>query len=83
MTINTQRLSSIARQIGSIAAIVLALIPQIPLPGTWSRVALVVVGGVLQVVEHYVSDPSTGTTPPVSTTPSGTPPPTVPPTAAP
>jgi hypothetical protein len=76
-----QRISSIMRQIGSIAAIVVALIPQVPLPGPWSRVALVVVGGILQVTEHYLSDPSTGnTTPPTSTDSTPGTPPIVPPT---
>lgn len=55
-----QRIASIARQVAAIAAIVVALIPQVPLPGPWSRVALVIVGGVLQIAEHIVADPSTG-----------------------
>jgi hypothetical protein len=64
MTPNTQqRIASIARQVASIAMIVLALIPQVPLPGAWSRVAMVLIGGILQIAEHVVADPSTGTPP--------------------
>ena len=64
MTPNTQqRIASIARQVASIAMIVLALIPQVPLPGNIARVAMVLIGGILQIAEHVVADPSTGTPP--------------------
>ena len=57
----SQRVASIARQVAAIVGIVIGLVPQVPLPGTWSRIVLVVLGGLLMIAEHYVSDPSTGT----------------------
>jgi glycerol uptake facilitator-like aquaporin len=64
-----QRLFSIVRQVLGIAAAVMgvltASVSQLHLPPAVSSV-LVVVGGLILAVEHYVADPSTGT--PVATT---------------
>jgi hypothetical protein len=71
---NTQQLSSIGRQVIAIAAVVMgaltAALQGIKLPPAAST-ALVALGAVILGIEHYVSDPSTGTPPP--------PPPTFPP----
>ena len=72
MTINTQRVSSVVRQVLAIAAIVIAAIStastSIHLPPIGSAI-LGIVGTAILAIEHYVSDPSTGT-------PSTPPPPT-------
>lgn len=64
MTINTQRVSSVIRQVLAIAAIVVAAIStsanSIHLPAIGSAI-LGLVGTVILGIEHYVSDPSTGT----------------------
>jgi hypothetical protein len=57
-----QAFSSIIRQLASIAAIVLGAIPATALPNA-VRVALIGPAGLLIALEHYVGDPSTGTTP--------------------
>lgn len=60
-----QRFSAIARQVLAVGAIVVgalsAAIEPLHLPPAVSSV-LVVAGGVILAVEHYVADPSTGTT---------------------
>lgn len=55
-----QQIASIFRQVAAIAAIVVGALPQIGLP---ARVAtpLIAAGGILLAIEHYLSDPSTGT----------------------
>lgn len=67
MTVNTQQVASILRQVVAIAAVVMgaltASLSSIHLP-TGVSAALAAVGGVILAVEHYVSDPSTGSTPP-------------------
>ena len=59
-----QSISSVARQvlaiIGIIMGVVTASVTQLHLPTAVSSI-LVVVGGVILAIEHYVSDPSTGT----------------------
>jgi len=89
MTINTQRVGSLVRQLLALLGLVTAIVTQsvgsLHLPVAVST-AIALVSGILLSIEHYVSDPSTGTTVPVPTpasTPVGTPPPTIPPTVAP
>jgi len=71
VTINTQQVSSVIRQVCAVAAIVVGILSA---PGvisflpTWVAAALVTAGSVLVAIEHYVSDPSTGTTATQSTT---------------
>lgn len=64
VTVNTQQISSILRQILAYVSIAFGILTQavsgIHLPVAMSTV-LTVIGGVLINVEHYVSDPSTGT----------------------
>jgi hypothetical protein len=67
MTVNTQSVSSIARQFLAILGIIFGVLTQsdaaLHLPVVVS--AWLGVGGVIILaIEHYVSDPSTGTTPP-------------------
>jgi hypothetical protein len=66
MTITPQSLASILRQVGAIAAVVMgvltAALSGIHLPAAAST-ALTVAGALILGIEHYVSDPSTGTTP--------------------
>jgi len=80
MTVNSQQLASIARQGLAILGIVFGVLTQsvgsLHLPVAISGI-LTVGGAVILAVEHYVSDPSTGT--PAPTTPPA--PPVVPPTA--
>jgi hypothetical protein len=57
-----QRITAVFRQIAAYAAVVLGAIPQLNLPNS-VRVPLVSVGGIILAIEHYVSDPSTGTPP--------------------
>jgi hypothetical protein len=88
----SQQISSILRQIGALVAIGMGVLTQvkaagIPLPTDVSTI-LAAAGGILLVVEHYVSDPSTGTPVTTTTTTTATPvvtapgkPPTIPPTA--
>jgi hypothetical protein len=69
-----QSISSIARQVLAIAGIVMgvvtASVTQLHLPTAVSSI-LVVAGSVILAIEHYVGDPSTGSTPPAThTTPS-------------
>ena len=75
-TVNTQRLGAVVRQILALAAVTMgvltASVTSLHLPTAVSSI-LVVVGGVIMAIEHYVSDPSTGTPAAPST-------PTVPPT---
>lgn len=70
-----QRFWAVVRQLAAFASIVLGAIPQTGLP-TSVRVPLVAFGGVLTAIEHFVADPSTGTTPPTTTTTTTTTPPT-------
>ncbi len=60
MTISVQQVASFVRQVAAIASVVVGAIEQIPLPPT-VRPVLIGIGGVVLAVEHYVSDPSTGT----------------------
>ena len=86
MTINTQRVGSLVRQLLALLGLVTAIVTQsdssLHLPVAVST-AIALVSGILLSIEHYVSDPSTGTPTTVATpatTPVGSPPPTVPPT---
>jgi hypothetical protein len=70
----TQQVSSIIRQIVAVAAVVFGAISAaisstnaIHLPPAVSSV-LVIAGSVIMAIEHYVGDPSTGSTTPVATT---------------
>ena len=60
----SQQIASIARQVLAIAGIVMgvltASVTQLHLPTAVSSI-LVVAGAVILAIEHYVSDPSTGT----------------------
>lgn len=62
-----QSLASILRQVVAVAAVVMgaltASLSSIKLPTAVST-ALVITGAVIVAIEHYVSDPSTGTTAP-------------------
>jgi len=71
---NTQQISAVVRQVLAVVAVIMGALTQavsnIHLPVAVSSV-LAFVGGLILVVEHYVSDPSTGsTTPPASSTPA-------------
>jgi hypothetical protein len=71
MTVNTQQVASIFRQVIAVAALVMgpltASLSAIHLPTAVSAV-LSVLGVLILAIEHYVSDPSTGTpTVPVTT----------------
>jgi hypothetical protein len=78
--IGSQRFWAVTRQVLSVAAIVMGALTQalssIKLPIGVSSV-LVAVGGIVLAIEHYVADPSTGST--SVTTPTPEPPPTKPP----
>ena len=60
MTINTQQVASVLRQAAAIAMVVVSALDTISMPAA-VRGVLVAVGGAILGVEHYVSDPSTGT----------------------
>jgi hypothetical protein len=64
-TVNTQQVASILRQVLAVAAVVMgaitASISSLHLPVAVSA-ALTVIGGIILAIEHYVSDPSTGST---------------------
>ena len=73
MTVNTQRFGSIARQGLAVLGIVFGVLTQsdsaLHLPPVVS--AWLGVGGVaILAIEHYVGDPSTGSTPPTLPPPS-------------
>ena len=81
MTINTQRIGSLVRQLLALLGLVTAIVTQsdssLHLPVAVST-AIALVSGILLSIEHYVSDPSTGTPTTVATpatTPVGSPPP--------
>jgi hypothetical protein len=57
-----QRIAAIARQAAAITAVVLGAIPGLHLPLA-VQVPLITIGGLLLVVEHFLSDPSTGNAP--------------------
>ena len=59
----TQQLGSWLRQAAAVAGIVVSLGNQLSLPTSVRTVVLAISGAILGV-EHYVSDPSTGSTPP-------------------
>jgi hypothetical protein len=65
ITMNVQQVAAILRQVFAIAAVVVGALTSsvsaIHLPPAVSSV-LVAAGGVILAIEHYVSDPSTGTT---------------------
>ena len=67
MTITKQSAASVLRQVLAIAGIVMgvltASVTSLHLPVVMSTI-LTVAGAVILAIEHYVSDPSTGTTPP-------------------
>ena len=69
MTVNvtSQRIASILRQIGAVAALAYAIIGSVQ-TSTWGAkdTTLTLVGGILLSIEHFVADPSTGTTPPTT-----------------
>jgi hypothetical protein len=73
--VNTQQLGSILRQVLAVAAVVMGALTStlsgIHLPPAVSAV-LAAAGGVILAVEHYVSDPSTGTSTVPVTTSKGT-----------
>lgn len=73
MTLNTQSASAIARQVLAVLGIVFGVltqsVTQLHLPVAVSSI-LTIGGAVILAVEHYVSDPSTGTTPPTPPTPT-------------
>ncbi len=62
-----QQIASILRQVAAVAAVVMGILTQalngIKLPPAIST-AMTIVGGTLLAIEHYVSDPSTGSTAP-------------------
>lgn len=73
MKINTQRIASIARQIGAGLVSVYGFLslkdvaPHLPV---WLASVMVMVGPAFQIIEHYLSDPSTGTpAPPMAKNP--------------
>lgn len=70
----TQRAAAVLRQVAAITAVVLGAIPQLNLPNA-VRIPLVTVGGLLLTVEHYLSDPSTGTPTSTPTLPKASNPP--------
>lgn len=83
MTIDlgSQRFWAVVRQVLSVAAIVMGALTQalssIHLPVAVSSV-LAAAGGIILAIEHYVADPSTGTTPPPVAKPAPAPAPAPP-----
>lgn len=73
MTINTQQIASVIRQVAALAALVIgALQSSGVLSGNTAGAAvLTAAGAIVLAVEHYVSDPSTGTTTPAPKAPPG------------
>jgi hypothetical protein len=69
MTLNTQSIAAIGRQVLAVLGIVFGVltqsVTQLHLPTAVSSI-LLVGGSIILAVEHYVGDPSTGTTPPKS-----------------
>lgn len=63
--VNTQSVASVLRQVVAVGALVMgpvtAAVSAIHLPAAVSSV-LTAFGGVILAIEHYVSDPSTGST---------------------
>ena len=53
-----QRVAAVLRQVGAIAAILSAVIPQVPMPDN-VRVALVTVSGVILSLEHHQAKQTT------------------------
>ena len=76
VNLNSQRIASILRQIGAVAALAYAIVGSIQSSQWGSKnTVLTLVGGLLLTIEHFVGDPSTGTTlepvtPPVAPPPS-------------
>jgi hypothetical protein len=72
MTLNTQSISAIARQVlaivGIIFGVLTASVSSLHLPIAVSTV-LTVGGTIILAIEHYVGDPSTGTPAPVPSPP--------------
>ena len=63
MTISTQQVASFMRQLGAWAAIGYSVVSSLTSTSWGAKdTALTAIGGVLLAIEHYVSDPSTGTT---------------------
>lgn len=84
VTMNTQPIASIARQLLAIAGIVMGVLTAsdsaIHLPAGISAI-FVTAGAIILAIEHYVADPTTGTgvptstpTPPTSAAPAAPPP---------
>lgn len=73
MTVNTQSAAAIGRQILAILGIIFGVltqsVTQLHLPTAVSSI-LLVAGSVILAVEHFVGDPSTGTPPTPTKTPT-------------
>lgn len=52
--LNTSRIAAVLRQLAAVAAIVVAAVPEIPLP-TAVRAALISVAGAVIAIEHYLA----------------------------
>jgi hypothetical protein len=80
VTITKQSLASIARQVLAVVATVFGILTQsdsaLHLPVSVSAI-LTAMGPVILAIEHYVADPSTGTTSGTTTTTTVVVPPTV------
>ena len=67
INVNTQRLASVARQVLALLAITFGVLTQsdngLHLPVAISSI-LTIAGAVIIAIEHYVGDPSTGTSVP-------------------
>lgn len=72
MRINTQQLGSWLRQGAALAEIIVIGILNIGGLGTPTRAVLTGISATLIAIEHYVSDPTTGTGTPPPTPPGGT-----------
>jgi hypothetical protein len=62
--LNTQSFFAIVRQVAAIASIVIGCLSSVSLPPSVHTV-LVAFGALILSIEHYVADPSTGSTPTV------------------
>lgn len=70
MTVNTQQVSSWVRQAAAIVGIIVIGLLNIGSLPSSVRVVLTATSGIVLAIEHFVSDPSTGSTPP-KTPPGG------------
>lgn len=71
VTLTPQALGAWIARIGSVALVVLSAIPADSVPAN-VRPYLAIAGGLILAVDRYVTDPSTGTPPPVPPTPVAT-----------